>query len=438
MTPPEPDLLDQVFPLDTARDDAGALVIGGASCEELAKDFGTPLYIYDEATLRAACRGYTRALADRYPDALVLYAGKAYVDPTLLQVAASEGLGMDAVSSGEVRVAQAAGLPLERVVLHGNNKLPREIDLALEVGVGRIVVDALEEIEIIDELARRRGQTAQVLLRLTPGVEAHTHEYIRTGAVDSKFGLGLDSGAAEEAVARAMRAPNLDVMGLHAHIGSQIFDTEPYADTINITLDFAERMRAAHGLDLRDLSPGGGGGVRYTLDDDPPDPSDIVEAITSTVLARGLAHPPRLLIEPGRSIVARAGVALYAVGTVKHIPGVRTYVSVDGGMADNPRPALYQSKYAALLANRPGDGSPETLTLAGRYCESGDVLLRDTVLPPLRRGDLIAVPASGAYHMSMASTYNMVGRPAVVIVAEGQARLTRRRESDEDLLAVFP
>ena len=339
MTPPEPDLLGQVFPLDTARDDAGTLTIGGAGVKALAEEFGTPLYIYDEATLRAACRGYTRALADSYPNALVLYAGKAYVDPTLLQVAASESLGMDAVSSGEVRVAQAAGMPLERVVLHGNNKLPREIDLALELGVGRIVVDALEEIEIIDELARRRGLTAQVLLRLTPGVEAHTHDYIRTGAVDSKFGLGLDSGAAEEAVARAMRAPNLDVMGLHAHIGSQIFDTEPYGDTVNITLDFAERMRTAHGLDLRDLSPGGGGGVRYTLDDDPPDPADIVEAITSTVLARGLAHPPRLLIEPGRSIVARSGVALYAVGTVKHIPGVRTYVSVDGGMADTRRPA---------------------------------------------------------------------------------------------------
>ena len=437
MTSSERDLLGQVFPLNTARDEAGALVIGGASCEELAEEFGTPLYIYDEATLRAACRGYTRALADAYPNALVLYAGKAYVDPTLLQVAASEGLGMDAVSSGEVRVAQAAGLPLERVVLHGNNKLPREIDLALELGVGRIVVDALEEIEIIDELARRRGQTAQVLLRLTPGVEAHTHEYIRTGAVDSKFGLGIDSGAAEEAVARAMRAPNLDVMGLHAHIGSQIFDTEPYADTLHITLDFAWRMREAHGLHLRDLSPGGGGGVRYTLDDDPPDPAEIVDAIATTVLDRALAHPPRLLIEPGRSIVARSGVALYAVGTVKHIPGVRTYVSVDGGMADNPRPALYQSKYAAVLANRPGDGPPETLTLAGRYCESGDVLLRDAVLPPLRRGDLIAIPASGAYHMSMASNYNMVGRPAVVMVADGQARLTRRRESDDDLLAVF-
>ena len=438
MTPPEHDLLDQVFPLNTARDDAGALVIGGASCAELSREFGTPLYIYDEATLRAACRGYTRALADSYPNALVLYAGKAYVDPTLLQVAASECLGMDAVSSGEVRVAQAAGMPLERVVLHGNNKLPREIDLALEVGVGRIVVDALEEIEIIDELARRRGQTAQVLLRLTPGVEAHTHEYIRTGAVDSKFGLGLDSGAAEEAVARAMRAPNLDVMGIHAHIGSQIFDTEPYADTINITLDFAERMRAAHGLDLRDLSPGGGGGVRYTLTTIRPIRPTSSTAITSTVLARGLAHPPRLLIEPGRSIVARSGVALYAVGTVKHIPGVRTYVSVDGGMADNSRPALYQSRYVALLANRHGDAPPETVTLAGRYCESGDVLLRDTVLPPLRRGDLIAVPTSGAYHISMASNYNMVGRPAVVMVADGQARLTRRRESDDDLLAVFP
>ena len=436
--PPEQGLLDLVFPRNTVRDEAGSLVIGGAACERLAREFGTPLYIYDEATLRAACRGYTRALADTYPNALVLYAGKAYIDPTLLQVAASEGLGMDAVSSGEVRVAQAAGLPLERVVLHGNNKLPREIDLALELGVGRIVVDALEEIEIIDELARRRGRTAQVLLRLTPGVEAHTHEYIRTGAVDSKFGLGLDSGAAEEAVARAMHAPNIDVMGLHAHIGSQIFDTEPYADTLNITLDFAERMRAAHGLDLRDLSPGGGGGVRYTLDDDPPDAADIVRAITSTVLARRLAHPPRLLIEPGRSIVARSGVALYAVGTVKHIPDVRTYISVDGGMADNPRPALYQSKYAALLANRRGDGTPESVTLAGRYCESGDVLLRDVMLPPLRRGDLIAVPASGAYHMSMASNYNMVGRPAVVMVADGQAHVTRRRETDDDLLAVFP
>ncbi len=434
----EETVLGDVFPIGSARNGDGALVIGGIDVNALADEFGTPLYVYDEATLRASCRAYTSTLADQYSDSLVLYAGKAYVDPTLLQVVASEGLGMDAVSSGELRVAQAAGFPLERAVLHGNNKLPREIDLALELGIGRIVVDALEEIEIIDDMARRRGMSARVLLRLTPGVEAHTHEYIRTGAVDSKFGLGIASGAGEEALARAMAAPNIDVMGLHAHIGSQIFDTEPYADTLNIVLDFAERMGAAHGLELRDLSPGGGGGVRYTLDDDPPDPAEIVEAMTSTVLARGLPNPPRLIVEPGRSIVARSGVALYGVGTVKEIPDVRTYVSVDGGMADNPRPAMYQSCYLALLANRLDDGPQATVTIAGRYCESGDVLLRDVSLPPLRRGDLIAVPAAGAYHMSMASTYNMVGRPAVVMVADGEARLTRRRESDDDLLAVFP
>lgn len=438
MTVPEEDVLQHIFPIGTTRNDDGALVVGGVDVRSLATEFGTPLYVYDEATLRASCQNYTQALAKRYPHALVLYASKAYVDPALLQVVASEGLGIDAVSSGELRVAEAAGFPLERAVLHGNNKLLHEIDVALELGIGRIVIDALEEIEIIDELARGRGVSAPVLLRLTPGVEAHTHEYIRTGAVDSKFGLGIDSGAAEEAVARAMAAPNIDVMGLHAHIGSQIFETAPYADTLNIVLDFAQRMTKGHGLELRDLSPGGGGGVRYTLDDDPPDPSDIVDVIVSTVLARGLTHPPRLILEPGRSIVARSAIALYAVGTVKDIRGIRTYASVDGGMADNPRPAMYQSNYLALLANRHSNEPPVPVTIAGRYCESGDVLVRDVRLPKLQRGDLVAMPAAGAYHMSMASTYNMVGRPAVAMVSNSETQLTRKRESDDDLLAVFP
>jgi diaminopimelate decarboxylase len=438
MTSPEEDVLGHIFPIGTTRNGDGALVVGGVDVRSLATDFGTPLYVYDEATLRASCRSYTQALANRYPRALVLYAGKAYVDPELLKVVASEGLGIDAVSSGELRVAEASGFPLERAVLHGNNKLLHEIDVALQLGIGRIVIDAIEEIETIDKIARGRGVSAPVLLRLTPGVEAHTHEYIRTGAVDSKFGLGIDSGAAEEAVARAIAAPNINVMGLHAHIGSQIFETDPYADTLNIVLDFAQRMSTAHGLELRDLSPGGGGGVRYTLDDDPPDPADIVEVIASTVLARGLTKPPRLLLEPGRSIVARSAIALYAVGTVKDIRGIRTYVSVDGGMADNPRPAMYQSKYLALLANRHSNEPPAPVTIAGRYCESGDVLVRDVRLPKLQRGDLLAIPAAGAYHMSMASTYNMVGRPAVAMVSNGETRLTRKRETDDDLLAVFP
>jgi len=434
----EPDVLKHIFPLHTTRNGAGRLVIGGAEANDLASEFGTPLYIYDEITLRTSCRAYTQALATSYPNSLVLYAGKAYVDPTLLRIVASEGLGMDAVSSGEVHVAQAADFPAERMVFHGNNKLPREVDLALELGIGRIVVDAIEEIEIINDMAQRKNCKASVLLRLTPGVEAHTHEYIRTGAIDSKFGLGIESGAAEEAIAQAMHAPHIDVMGLHAHIGSQIFDVDPYIDTLNIVMDFAEQMRMRHGLDMRDLSPGGGGGVRYTLEDDPPDPAAVVAAITATVLARKIDRSPRLLIEPGRSIVARSAIALYGVGTVKEIPGVRTYVSVDGGMADNPRPAMYQSQYLALLANRLDAHPPEPVTIAGRYCESGDVLLRDVNLPPLHRGDLLAVPAAGAYHMSMASTYNMVGRPAVVMVSDGHARLTRRRETDDDLLKIFP
>ena len=431
-------LLKQIFPLGAARDERGVLTVGGVALDRLADEFGTPLYVYDEHTIREQCRAYREALTAGYPNWLIVYAGKAYLDPTFLRVVAAEGLGLDVVSSGELRVAQAAVMPLERVVMHGNNKLPAEIELAIELGIGRIVVDGLAELGLVEELATRAGRRAQILLRLTPGVEAHTHDYVRTGALDSKFGLGLDSGAAEEAVARAVAADALDLTGLHAHIGSQIFDIEPYQDTMDIVLDFAERMRAGHGFALRDLSPGGGAGVRYTLVDDPPQAREIVDAIVGPIVRRGFSEPPRLLIEPGRSIVARAGVALYRVGAVKEIPKVRTYVSVDGGMADNPRPALYGVAYSALLANRPGKGSAARVTVAGRYCESGDVLLTDVVLPALARGDLLAVATAGAYHMSMASSYNMVGRPAVVLVHDGKARLTRRRETDDDLLSLFP
>ena len=431
-------LLEQIFPLGAVRDDRGVLTIGRVALDRLANDFGTPLYVYDEHTIREQCRAYREALADIYPNSLILYAGKAYLDPTFLRVVAAEGLGLDVVSSGELRVAQAAGMPLERVVMHGNNKLPAEIELAIEHGIGRIVVDGLAELGLVEDLATRAGRRVQILLRLTPGVEAHTHDYVRTGAIDSKFGLGLESGAAEDAVGRAMAAEALDLTGLHAHIGSQIFDIEPYQDTVDIVLDFAERMRAQHGFTLRDLSPGGGAGVRYTLADDPPQAREVVDAIVGPIVRREFSEPPRLLIEPGRSIAARAGIALYQVGAVKEIPRVRTYVSVDGGMADNPRPALYGADYSALLANRRGEGPATRVTVAGRYCESGDVLLTDVVLPGLERGDLLAVATAGAYHMSMASSYNMVGRPAVVLVRDGAARLTRRRETDDDLLSLFP
>ena len=442
-TPPinaesEATLLAEVFPHDTRRDDRGTLVLGGSPVDELIDAHGTPLYVFDEATLRAQCKAYAHPLAREYPNSLALYASKAHLDPTIAGIVAEEGLGADAVSSGEIRVALAGGMPAERIVLHGNNKLPEEIDYALDVGVGRIVVDSLDELDLIAEIATQRdGQPAPVILRITPGVEAHTHEYIRTGAIDSKFGLQLHSGAAEEAVAQAQAADSIDLTGLHAHIGSQVLDVEPYADSLGIVLDFAAAMTQRHGLVLRDISPGGGFGVSYSEADDPPAAGSFVKVIAETLRAHSLDPEPRLLIEPGRSIVARAGVALYRVGTIKEIPDVRTYVSVDGGMADNIRPALYGAQYRALIANRPPAGSKRLVTVAGRYCESGDVLLRDIELPPLRRGDVLAVPAAGAYHMSMASNYNLVGRPATVLVRNGEARVTRPRETDADLLASF-
>ncbi len=430
-------VLADVFPLGSRRDARGTLALGGVPVDELAETYGTPLYVYDEATIRAQCRAFVQPLARAYPNSLALYAAKAHVDPTVAAVVTSEGLGIDAVSSGEIRTALAGGAAAERIVLHGNNKLPREIEYALDAGVGRIIVDSLDELALVEDLAAARARPAPVMLRITPGVEAHTHDYIRTGAVDSKFGLPLASGAAEAAVERAQRSPALDLTGLHAHVGSQVFELAPYADALGIVLDFADDMRQRHGLRLRDVSPGGGFGVRYDPGDDPPAAAAFVAVIAETLLARGLDPAPRLLIEPGRSIIARAGTALYRVGVIKEIPGVRTYVSVDGGMADNIRPALYGARYRALLANRAPQGPQRAVTVAGRYCESGDVLLRDAELPELRRGDLLAVPAAGAYHMAMASTYNLVGRPATVMVRGGAARLTRRRETDEDLLAAF-
>ncbi len=438
MPAPEETLLAEVFPHGARRDDRGVLVLGGAPVDALIEDHGTPLYVFDEATLRAQCQAYAEPLRRSYPNSLALYASKAHLDPTIAGIVAAEGLGADAVSSGEIRVALAGGMPAERIVMHGNNKLPQEIEYALEIGVGRIVVDSLDELDLIEEIAAHRGdRPAPAMLRITPGVEAHTHEYIRTGAIDSKFGLQLHSGAAEEAVAKAQTASSIDLTGLHAHIGSQVLDIEPYADSLSIVLDFAAAMTARHGLVLRDISPGGGFGVSYSEADDPPLASAFVEVIAATLQDRRLNPEPRLLIEPGRSIVARAGVALYRVGPIKEIPGVRTYVSVDGGMADNIRPALYGAVYRALIANRAPDGSRQLVTVAGRYCESGDVLLRDIELPTLRRGDVLAVPAAGAYHMSMASNYNLVGRPATVLVHDGAARVTRSRETDADLLAAF-
>jgi diaminopimelate decarboxylase len=406
---------------------------------QLAAEFGTPLYAYDEATVRRRAGAYRDALKQAYAGhSLVCYAGKAYCAPWLLRVLAEEGLGLDVVSGGELYAARTSGFPMERVYFHGNNKSEDELWMALDARVRHVVVDNVEELARLSRLATEQVYQQTVLLRVAPGVEAHTHAHILTGAPDTKFGVSIETGAAFEVAHAIHDAPGLQLIGLHAHIGSQIFELEPYQATIGKLFDLAAQLRSAFGFELRELSPGGGFGMRYTTADAAPiPPPQAAEAVANAVTAEaertGFALP-EVTIEPGRSIVGPAAVALYRVGSIKAIPGVRTYVAVDGGMADNIRPATYGARYTAVLANRMLDAADATVAIAGRYCESGDVLLRDAHLPLPRVDDLIAVPGAGAYQLSMASNYNLVPRPAVVAVRDGKAHLVRRRETYEDLL----
>jgi diaminopimelate decarboxylase len=428
-----------LFPLGTRFDEKGELGLGGCSASSLAQEFGTPLYVFDETTLRARCREYRQALARYYPGpAQVAYASKAYLNLALAQLFAQEDLSLDVVSGGELYVARQAGFPAERIHFHGNNKTAAELAMALDEGVGRIVVDNTHELDALEQLAAERRVRVPIWLRLSPGIDVHTHVYRKTGLLDSKFGFPLETDAAEDALVRATTSPHLELFGLHAHIGSQVFDVEPFVEAVALLVDFAAAMGARHGFELCELSPGGGWGVPHQ-EADPPAPADrYVQAVSRAVMdgcrCHGLALPA-LVIEPGRSIVAPAGVALYRIGARKEIPGVRTYVSVDGGMADNIRPALYGARYTAVVANKANLPPEETVTVAGRFCESGDVLIRDIALPRLVPGDLLAVPMAGAYCLPLASNYNLVPRPAVVLVRGGQAALIQRRETFQDLTA---
>ncbi len=414
----------------------GHLHLAGVDVVTLAAEFGTPLYVYDEATIRANCRAYRDALAAHYPaPAETAYAAKAFLCTALAQLITEEGMGLDVVSGGELHVALQAGFPAAQIHFHGNNKSPAELAFALAAGVGRIVVDSFYELETLARLAAERDTVAAMWLRLSPNVDAHTHAYRKTGLLDSKFGFPLATGDAARAVRLALTSPHLALTGLHAHIGSHIFENAPFLQATEALLDFAAEMQS-HGLALRELSPGGGLGVRYVASDPPTAIEPYVRALSHAVVegcrSRGLPLP-RLVLEPGRSIVGQAGVALYTVGARKDIPGVRTYLSVDGGMTDNPRPALYGARYTALLANKAHQPPTETVTVAGKFCESGDVLIRDLDLPRAEPGDLLAVPVSGAYHLAMSSNYNLAPRPAAVLLREGSTRLILRRETFEDL-----
>lgn len=425
-----------VFPDSATVNSDGHLTIGGCDAVNLANKYGTPLYVFDDDTLRGRCRTFSTEFKTRYANCSVVYASKAYINPALAKIIEEEGLGLDVVSGGELAVAQSVEFPKEQVYFHGNNKSPDELQQAIDWGIGRIVIDSFSELSILDDLAGQSHITQSVMLRVSPSVDPHTHHKTTTGILDSKFGFAIDTGDAAKAVRLATTASNLDLTGLHFHLGSPIFELEPYSTAMEVVLAFANNMKS-EGLNLRDLSPGGGFAISYTRNQEPPPIAQYAEAIVRSLeegCARFEIDLPHLIIEPGRAISGPAGVALYSVGTVKDIPGVRRYVSVDGGMGDNIRPALYEAVYEAMLANRMNEEATELVTIAGKYCESGDILVRDAMLPPITNSnnDLVVIPASGAYCPSMASNYNLNPKPPVVLVKDGVDRLIRRRESYKD------
>jgi diaminopimelate decarboxylase len=428
-------LEEGVWPATAVVRPDGVLDVGGIGVDALAAEYGTPLFVLDEADFRARARAWRAAFADGD----VYYAGKSFLCRAVARWIEQEGLSLDVCTGGELGVAESVGFPARRLLFHGNNKSPDELRRAVAYGVGRIVVDSFEEIDRLTEVASVAGIRQRVMIRVTPGVEAHTHHYVATGQEDQKFGFSLASGAAAVAIERVLSTPDrLELVGLHAHIGSQIFDTAGFGLAAHRMTGLLAQVRETHGVQLPELDLGGGLGIAYTSEDAPLDVADVADRLASIVgkecAATGLSVP-RLAVEPGRAISGPTTITVYRVGTVKDLPGLRTYVSVDGGMSDNVRTALYDARYTARLVSRSSDVPAHLVTLVGKHCESGDVVAHDVGLPAdVRPGDLVAVPASGAYHRSMASNYNHVPRPPVVAVADGSARVIVRRETEDDLL----
>jgi diaminopimelate decarboxylase len=422
----DPIAASPVYPVGSRVNEHGHLEVAGCDVVELAERFGTPAYIYAEDDMRRRAREYVRAFEQRTDAFEVIYASKAFPATAAYRVMRDEGLSVDVASGGELHMAVAAGFDPARIHLHGNNKTEAELRYAFEVGVGHLILDSFDEIDLADRLLDR---TQRALIRVTPGIKPSTHDYVQTGQLDSKFGFGLADRLAERAVERVRESDHLELVGLHAHIGSQIFELEPYVKAIEVIADFCDAVNLAPEL----LNVGGGLGIAYLDTDEPPSIEDYVD-----VKVRGVQQVfdpvPRILVEPGRSLVGNAGITAYRIGTVKEIPGVRTYVAVDGGMSDNLRPMLYGAHYEAVIADRAGE-APETMaTIAGMHCESGDVLVRDTELAAPRVGDVLVTPATGAYGYAMANNYNGMPRPPVIFCRDGEATVVVRRETWDDLL----
>lgn len=416
----------------------GHLEIGGCDTTDLVKSYGTPLYVVDETLVRKQCSEYMQAFRASGLQFQVAYASKAFCVKAMCKLAEEEGLSLDVVSDGELYTALQAGFPAERIHFHGNNKTLDEIEMAIDAKIGCFVIDNYLEMQWVNQMAGEKGVKVKALFRVTPGVEAHTHDYISTGQQDSKFGFDITNGSAADALKEAKTLSNIEILGVHSHIGSQIFEVEGFKMAVQRVADFAQQIRSDLGITFTVVNLGGGFGIRYIDGHTPLPVAEYVKAITDAVKQFFSANQypiPQIWVEPGRSIVGEAGTTLYTVGSVKEIPGVRKYVAVDGGMTDNPRPALYQSKYEAILANRAEDAPEEVVSIAGKCCESGDMLIWDLSLPKVNSGDVLAVSCTGAYNYAMASNYNRIRRPAVVFVRDGSADIVVKRETLDDIVA---
>ena len=408
------------------------LYLGGCDLVDLAKKYGTPLYVLDEKSIREICKNYKEAFKN-YSNIKMMYASKALCTSALVRILDEEGFGFDTVSAGEIYTVYKSGVNMSKVLFNGNNKSEKEIELAIDLGVGRFSVDNFYEAEILNKIAIQKNKTVEILLRITPGIECHTHDYIQTGQIDSKFGFDLSQ--IDEIVELIInKYSNIKLRGLHAHIGSQIFELKSYYDEVEILVKEISRINEKYSLDLKEMNIGGGVGVKYTTKDEPPKISDLADAITSA-MHKYAVEIPTIYIEPGRSIISTAGVTLYTVGSSKQVPNGRKYVAVDGGMADNPRPSMYQAEYSAEVASNVNSETKETVTIAGRFCESGDILINDIELPKLNPGDIICVYNTGAYNYSMASNYNRVEKPAMVLVNNSLSDIIVNRETLDDLIS---
>lgn len=420
----------------------GHLEIGGCDTVELAQSFGTPLYVMDETLVRRNCRDFLESFRKRYPNTDIAFAGKAFLNTAMCRILDQEGMSLDVASAGELYTALKAGFPVERIYFHGVNKTEGELSMGLDNRVGRIVVDNLRELELLNALAVAAGKKADILLRLTPGIDPHTHKLIRTGQADTKFGMNIKDGTAMTAVRHALDCPGIRLWGIHCHVGSQLLDTEAHTGAVCIFVEFVKQVLDETGYQVEEVNTGGGLGIRYVEEHVPPTIDEFAERVVGTFTAclrdAGLDWQPKLIQEPGRSVVGTAGTTLYTVGPVKNVPiteapGHRTYVIVDGGLMDNPRPGFYQAVYTAFVANRANAPASEIVTVSGKHCET-DTLIANTTIAPVESGDIMAVLCTGAYNYSMASNYNRFPRPAVVLVADGQADIVVKRETLDDVI----